>query len=70
MARPSSTPRTDETAAVIRKPPPPLGVMLRVHGVRASEEERRLAGGRCVVGAGTDADLILEDGAQPLRQVA
>ncbi|MEZ4443289.1 MAG: sigma 54-interacting transcriptional regulator [Polyangiaceae bacterium] len=43
--------------------------MLRVHGVRASEEERRLAGGRCVVGAGTDADLILEDQAVSRRHV-
>jgi DNA-binding NtrC family response regulator len=55
------SPRSDETATMARRPPPPLGVVLRITGAPASATELRLERGRCVVGAGESADLILDD---------
>jgi len=61
--------RSDETAAVLRQPLPPLGVILRAHGARSSLSELRLEKGTCIIGAGVDADLIVEDKAVSRRHV-
>lgn len=61
--------RSGETATVMRRPPPPLGVVIRVSGVPASTAERRLAKGRVVLGAGDQADIVLDDKAVSRRHV-
>src|SRR5262245_8738914 len=47
----------------------PLEVVLRVQGVEAAPAELRLSAGSCVVGAGSDADLVIHDKAVSRRHV-
>lgn len=61
--------RSGETATLTRRPPPPLGVVVRVSGVNASTAEVRLAKGRVVLGAGDQADIVLDDKAVSRRHV-
>jgi len=63
VSKPDPTPfsRTDDTATLLRPAPPPLGAIVRVENARASPTQICLAEGSCVVGAGSDADLIIED---------
>ena len=52
----------DRTASVLRAAPRlPIAVRIRVTGVTAKPPVFLLSRGRCVVGAGADADVILED---------
>jgi DNA-binding NtrC family response regulator len=52
----------DRTASVLRAAPRlPIAVRIRVTGVTAKPPVFLLSRGRCVVGAGSDADVILED---------
>ncbi len=63
-------PRDGATETVARMLPPPLGAVIRVSGVRASPAEYRLSLGRCVVGAGSKADLIIDDETASREHVA
>ncbi len=56
------------TQTVVRERPPPLGVQLRLH-LDGESSTHRLAKGRCVVGAGGDADLVVADAAVSRRHV-
>lgn len=47
----------------------PLGVRIRVHGARCSPPELELLRGSCCVGAGEDADLIIESAAVSRRHL-
>ena len=61
--------RDDATETMLRSALLPLGAVVRVQGVPGSPAELRLSAGACVVGAGTDADIIVEDRAVSRRHV-
>jgi DNA-binding NtrC family response regulator len=61
VSRPPS--RNDPTAALSLRAPRPLGAVIRVLGAPAFPAEKALGDGAIVVGAGKDADLIVEDAA-------
>jgi len=65
----TSMSRSGETATVLRRPPPPLAVVVRVSGVPVSAAETRLSKGRVVLGAGDKADVVLDDKAVSRRHV-
>jgi DNA-binding NtrC family response regulator len=69
MTTPTRLSRTDETAALSRRPPMPIGVVIRPIAVRASAPELHLATGSCVIGAGAGADLIIDDKTVSRRHV-
>jgi DNA-binding NtrC family response regulator len=52
-----------------RRVPRPLAVMLRVTGAPATPREHRLSSGSCVFGAGSKADVVVEDPAISRRHV-
>jgi DNA-binding NtrC family response regulator len=56
----ASRPHRDATETIARRPPAPLGVVLRPIDARSSVAELKLDRGRCVVGAGADADLVID----------
>lgn len=56
------------TQTVVRERPPPLGVQLRLR-LDGETQTHRLARGRCVVGAGRDADVVVADAAVSRRHV-
>ncbi len=66
---PAVLPRKDATETLLRPAQPPLGVILRVPVARCSKPELLLAKGSCVVGAGADADLIVDDKTVSRRHV-
>jgi len=47
----------------------PIGVLIRPIGARASQRELRLSSGSCIVGAGGEADLIIDDKTVSRRHV-
>jgi DNA-binding NtrC family response regulator len=55
------SPRSDDTAAVARPARRPLGAIVRVRGAPASPPERALGEGSCVLGAGENAHIIVDD---------
>jgi DNA-binding NtrC family response regulator len=62
-------PRDDSTAAIVRDRPPPLAVVVRVHGAQSNPVELRLGAGRTVIGAGSDVDLIVDHATVSRRHV-
>ncbi|HZO15869.1 MAG TPA: FHA domain-containing protein, partial [Polyangiaceae bacterium] len=61
--------RSDDTATLTTRPPMPIGVLIRPIGARASQRELRLSSGSCIVGAGGEADLIIDDKTVSRRHV-
>jgi DNA-binding NtrC family response regulator len=53
--------RSDPTAALHVRAPPPLGALVRVSGATAFPAERALGEEPCVIGAGKGADVIISD---------
>jgi two-component system response regulator GlrR len=64
---PDVTPRHEATATVPVGSCPPLGAWVSVTSGRAYPERFRLLEGVCRIGAGTDADIIVEDQAVSRR---
>jgi DNA-binding NtrC family response regulator len=52
--------REEETTTLARRPPAPIGAVLRLVGGEGSPSSLRLERGSCVIGAGAEADLIIE----------
>ncbi len=69
VSRSVATPRDDTTAPLERAATRPLGVVLRVRGASASSTTWQLGEGVCVIGAGKEADLIIDDAAVSRRHV-
>ena len=70
MARsPKSTPRQDDTEALSRRGVMPLGAIIRVVSGENAPMAHTLSIGSCVIGAGSDADMIVVDGAVSRRHV-
>jgi DNA-binding NtrC family response regulator len=61
--------REDETAALSKQERPPLAAVIRVTGSPASTTALPLRYGSCTVGAGTTADLVVEDDAVSRKHV-
>jgi DNA-binding NtrC family response regulator len=62
-------PRAESTETVPVDSSPPLGAYIRVTAGRAYPERYRLTSGVCRVGAGTDADIVVDDHAVSRRHV-
>ena len=69
--RPRRRPSRNDTTAAwsVRALPKPLEVVLRVQGAAAAPTELRLSSGSCVVGAGSDVDVVVQDQAVSRRHV-
>ena len=65
----SSSARDDATRTIERCPPAPLGAIVRVVRGSGSPSELRLDAGVCILGAGGDADLVIDDAAVSRRHV-
>ncbi len=61
--------RSAKTATAARVVQAPLAVIIRAAGAPVSPRELRLASGSCVIGAGSTADIIVEDKAVSRRHV-
>ncbi len=61
--------RTSPTATLPRQLPQMLGAIIRVRGVPANRAELRLSTGSCIIGAGTGADIIVDDKAVSRKHV-
>ncbi len=66
---PTTSPERDETALITQAPKLPLPAVVRVVGVPAKPETFPLRSGRCVIGAGSDADVVLVDATVSRRHV-
>jgi DNA-binding NtrC family response regulator len=51
----------EPTTTVVRQPPNPLALVVRVSGARAAPTEVRLEKGSCLVGAASECDIRIED---------
>ncbi len=63
------TDHLERTATVMRELPQPLAVVLRISGAQAKPATFRLRSGSCVIGAGSDANVILTDPTVSRRHV-
>ena len=60
-------PRSQPTTELVRDRKAPLGAIIRVTGAPASPPELPLPSGRCIIGAGQDATIIVDDKAVSRR---
>jgi two-component system, NtrC family, response regulator GlrR len=67
--RDDASPRSQPTTELARDRTPPLGAIVRVTGAPASPPELPLPHGCCILGAGHDATIIVDDDAVSRRHV-